>query len=87
MSAAEIAAQRLPDPAPRSEDRGAPMDQDSNHRPDHPTSAPRPGETASTDGRTLTSWRGAALPILDHFLRRLRLRDFLHEHLPREDRR
>src|SRR4051812_18339430 len=87
MSAAEIAAERLPDPAQRSEDRGAPGDQDSNHRPDHPTSAPRPGETASTDGRTLTSWRVAALPILDHFLRRLRLRDFLHEHLPREDRR
>ena len=63
------------------------MDQDPNHRPDHPTSTPRPGETASTDGRTLTSWRIAALPILDHFLRRLRLRDFLHEHLPREDRR
>jgi transposase len=35
----------------------------------------------------LTSWRVAALPILGHFLRRLRLRDFLHEHLPREDRR
>jgi transposase len=35
----------------------------------------------------LTSWRVAALPILDHFHRRLRLRDFLHEHLPREDRR
>jgi transposase len=35
----------------------------------------------------LTSWRVAALPILDHLLRRLRLRDFLHEHLPREDRR
>jgi transposase len=87
MAAAEIAAERPPDPAQRSEDRGAPVDQDSNHRPDHPTSAPRPGETASTDGRTLTSWRVAAVPILDHFLRRLRLRDFLHEHLPREDRR
>jgi transposase len=35
----------------------------------------------------VTSWRVAALPILDHFLRRLRLRDFLREHLPREDRR
>jgi transposase len=35
----------------------------------------------------LTSWRVSALPILDHLLRRLRLRDFLHEHLPREDRR
>jgi transposase len=63
------------------------VDQDSNHRPDHSAPAPRPGETAHTDGRTLTSWRVAALPILDHLLRRLRLRDFLHEHLPREDRR
>ena len=35
----------------------------------------------------MTSWRVAALPILDHILRRLRLRDFLREHLPREDRR
>src|SRR3954468_11918802 len=87
MSAAEIAAERPSDLAQRSEYRGAPVDQDSNQRPDHPTATPRPGETASTDGRTLTSWRVAALPILDHFLRRLRLRDFLHEHLPREDRR
>src|SRR3954452_21453959 len=87
MSAAEIAAERLPGPAQRPEDRGAPVDQDSNYRPDHPTPAPRPGETAAAGGQTLTSWRVAALPILDHFLRRLRLRDFLHEHLPREDRR
>ena len=63
------------------------MDQDPNHRPDHSASAPRPGETAHAAGRTLTSWRVAALPILDHILRRLRLRDFLREHLPREDRR
>jgi transposase len=63
------------------------VDQDSNHRPDRSAPAPRPGETAQTDGRALTSWRVAALPILDHLLRRLRLRDFLHEHLPREDRR
>ena len=63
------------------------MDQDPNHRPERPAPAPRPGETAHAAGKTLTSWRVAALPILDHFLRRLRLRDFLHEHLPREDRR
>src|SRR4051794_14101341 len=87
MSSAEIAAERPPDPSRRYEYRGAPVDQDSNHRPGHPAPAPRPGETAHTDGRTLTSWRVAALPILDHLLRRLRLRDFLHEHLPREDRR
>jgi transposase len=63
------------------------VDQDPNHRPDHSAPAPRPGEIAHAAGQTLTSWRDAALPILDHFLRRLRLRDFLHAHLPREDRR
>ncbi len=63
------------------------MDQDPSHRPDHSASAPRPGETAHAAGRTLTSWRVAALPILDHVLRRLRLQDSLRDHLPREDRR
>jgi len=63
------------------------VDQDPNHRPDRSAPAPRPGETARAAGQTLTSWRVAALPILNHVLRRLRLRDFLREHLPREDRR
>jgi transposase len=63
------------------------VDQDPNHRPDHSAPAPRPGEIAHAAGQTLTSWRVAALPILDHFLRRLRVREFLHEHSPREDRR
>jgi transposase len=63
------------------------VDQDPNHRPDRSAPAPRPGEAAHAAGQTLTSRRVAALPILNHFLRRLRLRDFLHEHLPREDRR
>jgi transposase len=35
----------------------------------------------------LSSCRVAALPRLDGFLRRLRLEDFLRDHLPREDRR
>jgi len=35
----------------------------------------------------LTSCRVAALPVLDRFLQRLRLEDFLRDHLPREDRR
>jgi hypothetical protein len=35
----------------------------------------------------LTSHRVAALPILNRFLRRLRLDEFLRDHLPREDRR
>jgi transposase len=35
----------------------------------------------------LTSWRVAALPVLDRLLRRLRLDEFLSGHLPREGRR
>ncbi len=37
--------------------------------------------------RTLNSRRIAALPILEYFLSRLRLRDFLRDHLPHEDGR
>ena len=83
----EIAAERPPGPSRRHEHQGTSVDQDPSHRPDHSASAPRPGETAHAAGRTLTSWRVAALPILDHILRRLRLRDALRDHLPREDRR
>jgi len=47
----------------------------------------RPGETAHARGRTLNSRRVAALPILDRFLKKLRIEEFLRDHLPREDRR
>jgi transposase len=61
------------------------------HKPKRPSvpscSTQSPGETARAAGRTLTSCRVAALPILDHFLRRLRLEEFLRDHLPLEDRR
>jgi transposase len=43
--------------------------------------------TARAAGETLTSRRVAALPILDHLLRQLRLEEFLRHHLAREDRR
>ncbi len=56
-------------------------------RQDRTTPRPRPGETAHADGCTLNSCRVAALPILDHVLRRLRLEELLRDHLPREDRR
>ena len=46
-----------------------------------------PGETAHAGAHTLHSLRVAALPLLDHFLRRLRLGEFLRDHLPREDGR
>jgi transposase len=54
---------------------------------DPSTTSRPPGEAARTAGQTLTSCRVAALPLLGGFLRRLRLEDFLREHLPREDRR
>jgi transposase len=47
----------------------------------------RPGETAHARGHTLHSRRVGALPVLDHFLKRLRIEQFLGKHLPREDRR
>jgi transposase len=47
----------------------------------------RPGETAHTGGHTLNSRRIGALPILDDFLKRLRIEELLGKHLPREDRR
>ena len=45
------------------------------------------GESAQADGRTLNSCRVGALPILDRFLRRLRIGEALRHRLPREDRR
>ena len=56
---------------------------------DEPRRPRLPGETARATGRrrTLNSRRIAALPILEHFLGRLRLHEFLRDHLPREDGR
>jgi transposase len=45
------------------------------------------GGTARAVGGTLTSYRVAALPVLEGVLGRLRLEAFLRDHLPREDRR
>jgi transposase len=52
-----------------------------SHTPDHP------GADAHAAGNTLTSTRVAALPVLDRLLRRLRLDEFLRDHLPHEGRR
>ena len=56
---------------------------------DEPRRPPLPGNTARAKGRrrTLNSRRVAALPILEHFLDRLRLHAFLCDHLPHEDGR
>jgi transposase len=51
------------------------------------TDAPRPGEVARAKGRTLTSYRVGALPIVNRLLERLRLEEFLRSYLPRADRR
>jgi len=46
------------------------------------------GRTANThDGTTLVTHSIGALPILQHLLRRMRLNDFLQQHLPPEDAR
>jgi transposase len=51
------------------------------------TNGPRPGEIARAKGRTLTSYRVGALPIIDRLLDRMRLEEFLRSYLPRADRR
>lgn len=63
------------------------MGRTPNRPSDPPASPPPPGGTARDTGRALTSHRVAALPILNRFLQRLRLDEFLRDHLPREDRR
>ena len=63
------------------------MDQKPS-RPRDPAASPqRPGTTARAAGRTLNSCHIGVLPILDRLFRRLRLTQFLSDHLPREDRR
>ena len=50
------------------------------------TTAPCPGEVARSKGRTLSSYRIGALPIIDRILQRMRLDEFLRSYLPRADR-
>jgi transposase len=47
----------------------------------------RTGRQARAGRRTLRSEKIGALPILNHFLQRLRLEEVLQEHLPPEDKR
>jgi hypothetical protein len=51
------------------------------------TDAPRHGEIIRVGGRTLTSYRVAALPIINQLLERMRLDEFVRSYLPRADRR
>src|SRR3954463_14731785 len=84
---AEVAADRSPDPSPPGTSGDDPVRHTPNRPGDESASPQRPGETARAARRTLTSFRVAALPVLDRFLRRLRLDEFLRDHLPAEDRR
>ena len=56
-------------------------------RADRTSAKTRPGEVAQAQGRTLKSYRVGALPILERFLQRLRLEEFLRDRLPTEDAR
>src|SRR5262249_33840802 len=51
------------------------------------TPVPRPGAVARSKGRTLSSCRIGAWPILNQPLQRMRLEEFLRAYLPRPDRR
>jgi transposase len=85
--AAEVAAERPPDPISAAASRDHPVGDPPNRTSDQSRSRPPTGETARAAGRTLTSCRVAALPLVQGFLERLRLEEFLRDHLPREDRR
>jgi transposase len=85
--AAEVAAERPPDPISAAASRDHPVGDPPNRTSDQSSSRQPTGETARAAGRTLTSCRVAALPLVQGFLERLRLEEFLRDHLPREDRR
>jgi len=59
------------------------------HRPrvNRPRKRRRTGRQARAGRRTLRSEKIGALPIINHFIRRLRLEELLEEHLPPEDKR
>jgi hypothetical protein len=56
-------------------------------KPARDPAATFPGNVARSARDTLRSYTVGALPILDQFLRRMRLEDFLRGALPPEDRR
>jgi transposase len=56
-------------------------------KPSQPSNESDPQHTASAPGETLTSYRVAALPVLNGILKRLRLEPFLRDYLPSEDER
>jgi transposase len=67
--------------------RTVPMEKPQKRHIARSTDAPRPGDVARSRGRTLTSFRVGALPIINQLLERMRLDEFLRSYLPRADRR
>lgn len=55
-----------------------------SHLPARPAG---PGRIDGTGGPALSSYRVSGLPIIDHVLRRMRLKEFLEGYLPRPDAR
>ena len=85
---AEVAANRPPDfEADRVRRGDTPVGKTSSRPNDQPDPRHVSGATARVPAGTLTSYRVAALPVLDRVLTRLRLEVFLRDHLPREDSR
>src|SRR5262245_23849877 len=78
---------RLDPRSPQRPARPTAMAKKRQRRVDRPAPKYRPGEVAQARGRTLSSYRLGALPILDGILQRLRLREFLRDRLPSEDPR
>jgi len=64
--------------------RQRPPSQPEARRPKNLTDGQR---TYRSDGRVILTHCVGALPILDRLLQRMRLREFLKRHLPREDKR
>src|SRR4051794_12542181 len=84
---ARVAADRPPDPIPPGTSGGDPVGPTPERPSDESTPSRHPGGISRAAGGPLPSWRVAALPVLDRFLRRLRLEESLRDHLPHEDRR
>lgn len=57
------------------------------NRSKHRTGQGLSGSIATWDQGTLRSYRVGALPIINHFLHRMRVEEILQEHLPTEDAR
>ena len=57
------------------------------NRSKHRTGQGPSGSIATWDQGTLRSYRVGALPIINHFLHRMRVEEILQEHLPTEDAR